>query len=182
MAKPIRNILITGKPGIGKTTLIRTLVSRLTRFNPRGFYTEEIRKDGKRRGFVIRRLDGTEGGILAHVDIKGSCRVGKYGVNLEGFESFLSDMEKDLFKGSIILIDEIGKMECFSGRFIRIVERCLSSEIPFVATVSEKGGGFIEQTKRRGDVTLVTLTIENRDSMPERIIRLIKDIISVQNA
>jgi nucleoside-triphosphatase len=174
-----KNILITGKPGVGKTTLIRILADRLARFNPRGFYTEEIRKDGRRRGFVIRRLDGTEGGILAHIDIKGPYRVGRYGVNLEGFERFLSDMEKDLFKGSIILIDEIGKMECFSERFVRIVDACLSSEIPFVATVSEKGGGFIEETKRRDDVNMVSLTLENRDSMPERIISLIEDILQV---
>lgn len=174
-----KNILITGKPRIGKTTVIKKVADELNKLRPCGFYTEEIGKSGKRKGFVIKGLDGKEWGLLAHVDIKSPYRVGKYGVNLEGFERFLSELEEEIFTGRIVLIDEIGKMECFSERFVKIVDACLSSEIPLVATVSEKGGGFIEEIKRRDDVTLVTLTIGNRDSMPERIIRLIEDILHV---
>ncbi|WP_447603863.1 nucleoside-triphosphatase [Nitrospira sp. Nam80] len=36
-------MLITGLPGTGKTTLLRGLANRLAKYNPRGFYTEEIR-------------------------------------------------------------------------------------------------------------------------------------------
>ncbi len=179
MGETIRNILITGKPGRGKTTLIKKLAGELADLRPRGFYTEEIREGGKRKGFAIKGLDGRQRGILAHVDIKSPFRVGRYGVDVEGFEGFLYEIGDELFSGGIILIDEIGKMECFSKRFVEIIKRCLGVDIPFVATVSEKGGGFIGEIKRRSDVIIVSLTPENRDSMPERITRLIEEILRV---
>ena len=36
------HILITGLPGVGKTTLIRELAKRLAEYHPAGFYTEGI--------------------------------------------------------------------------------------------------------------------------------------------
>jgi len=38
----IKNILITGLPGIGKTTLIKRLSEAFSPFSPIGFYTAEI--------------------------------------------------------------------------------------------------------------------------------------------
>ena len=79
-----KNILITGRPGIGKTTLIKRIADQL---GPQagGFYTEEIRRGPERMGFKVRNLDGVEG-ILAHKDIKSNQRVGKYGVDVDEFE------------------------------------------------------------------------------------------------
>ena len=78
--------MITGSPGSGKTTLFKRLVHDLRHFNPSGFYTSEIRKGGTRTGFSLKSLDGRSG-ILAHVEFQTGYRVGKYRVDLEGFES-----------------------------------------------------------------------------------------------
>ncbi|MCP4630057.1 MAG: hypothetical protein GY850_42090, partial [bacterium] len=80
--------LITGKPAVGKTTLVQTIVARMTSVNMAGFYTAEIRSKGSRLGFELHGLDGTRG-IIAHVDIYSQHKVGKYGVDTEGFEEFL---------------------------------------------------------------------------------------------
>ena len=71
------NILITGLPGIGKTTLIKKLSEELRNFHPVGFYTAEIREEGIRNGFELISLDGRKG-LLSHIDIKSPYRVGKY--------------------------------------------------------------------------------------------------------
>ena len=41
-----KNLLITGLPGVGKTTLVKKLSEALKSLYPVGFYTEEIRERG----------------------------------------------------------------------------------------------------------------------------------------
>ena len=77
-------LLVTGAPGVGKTTLIRTVVAALPRrFG--GFVTEEIREEGRRVGFRVRSLDGAEA-VLAHVRGVRGPRVGRFQVDVAGFE------------------------------------------------------------------------------------------------
>ena len=75
-------ILLTGRPRVGKTTIIKDVVRKLPG-RAGGFYTEEMRERGRRQGFKIVTLDGREG-ILAHVGIKSRMRVSKYGVTVQG--------------------------------------------------------------------------------------------------
>jgi nucleoside-triphosphatase len=159
-----KNILITGKPGVGKTTLIKNLISRLDDIHLGGFFTQEIREKGVRKGFELIGLDGSKG-LLSHVDFMSRFRVSKYGVDVVGFENFL-DSQKYLVPGlDLVLIDEIGKMECFSDKFVGLVTDLLDSEIAVVATISQKGESFIADVKTREDVVLKKLTPENRDSL-----------------
>ena len=87
-------LLLTGLPGVGKTTLVRRVVDSLPDLHPAGFYTAEIRERGQRRGFRAVGMDGSEG-LLAHVEIPGVHRVGRYGVDVEGFERFLDGRDRD---------------------------------------------------------------------------------------
>ena len=87
-----KNLLITGLPGVGKTTLMRKVYEALKNFHPVGFYTAEIREEGMRKGLELISLEGKRG-ILSHVDIKSPYRVGRYKVDVRGFEDFL---ERDI--------------------------------------------------------------------------------------
>lgn len=78
-------LLLTGVPRIGKTTVIRRVADRLKEKRLGGFYTEEIRGHGGRRGFRLVGFDGTER-IIAHVDFPKVHRVGKYGVDVEAID------------------------------------------------------------------------------------------------
>ena len=163
------HILITGLPGVGKTTLIRTLAKRLEDYRPAGFYTEEIRDaHGIREGFRLVTLCGRQS-ILSHTRHPGPYRVGRYGVDVEGFECLLEELHLRDSLAPLIIIDEIGKMECFSRRFIDNVMLLLGGPKTLLATIALKGEGFIQQVKRRPDCRLVTVTRENRDRLPDEL-------------
>ncbi len=174
MSLKYAKILVTGLPGCGKTTAIMRILTNLKCKNVVGFYTQEIRNNGRRTGFMWNRLDGSEG-ILADVKIKGPPRVGKYGVNVPGFEkSVVRILNADRTDARLFVIDEIGKMECFSRKFIEAVRKLFASDRSILATVARKGSGLIGEVKNYPDVRLFNLTVQNRD----RIITEISQIFS----
>ena len=137
-----------------------------------GFYTQEIRQNDTRRGFGWARLDGATG-ILAHVDIKGPFRVGKYGVDVAGFEKKvvpILDIEKT--RAELFVIDEIGKMECFSEKFVSAIRRLLKSDRSVLATVARKGPGLISDVKNYPGTRLFNLTHQNRDETISEILQI----------
>ncbi len=162
------NILLTGMPGVGKTTLIRTLTDALGR-PARGFYTEEIRKAGHRVGFKIATLDGAEG-VLAHVDIAGPARVSRYGVNTADIEAVGIPAITPASPEDIIVIDEIGKMECVSQAFKDTAWAALESPNLVLATIAMRGVGFIARVKARADSKLFEVTRRNRDHLLAQIV------------
>jgi nucleoside-triphosphatase len=163
---PVKNILITGRPGVGKTTAIKKVLSALD-IRPRGFYTEEIRDGRERRGFTVKTFGGRDC-VLAHTDIQGVPRVGRYGVDVTSFENTaLPELEEAMLlkvQREIIVIDEIGKMEMFSNRFKNLVLQALDGPAPVLAVISESGNGFIDGIKKRKDVKLFTLSRQARDA------------------
>jgi len=167
-------VLVQGMPGTGKTTLVERLITRLKGLRAGGFFTREIREHGGRKGFRIITLDKREG-VLAHVDMPGSHKVGGYTVNLEDLEAVGVDAIRRALTGDeIVVIDEIGKMELISPRFREMVEVALEGEKPLVATVAMEGPPFLDEIKHRKDVHLLTLTKANRAEILDEVIRHIE--------
>ena len=167
-----KNLFVTGPPGTGKTTLIRKVMERLPPgMAASGFYTAEIRESGERVGFAVDTLDGRSG-LLAHVGIGARVRVGRYGVDVKGFEDLVLPL-LEAGRAGLYVVDEIGKMECFSGAFCDKVRALLDSGAPVLGTVALKGGGFISEVKARDDVALFVLTMKNRDILADEIGRIL---------
>jgi len=165
------NLLITGYPGTGKTTLVIKMAQLMENKNPSGFYTEEIRENDRRVGFKLISIDKKEA-VLSHVDIKSKYRVSKYGVDVAQFDDFLEELKLDSIDSGLILIDEIGKMECFSQRFKKMINTILDNdEITLIATIAQKGGGFIDKIKQRSDIELFELTPNNRNDLHKDILQ-----------
>ncbi len=168
MAK--RNILITGQPGCGKSTLIERVVDRIEE-HVTGFFTREIKEKGRRVGFSINTLDGREG-ILAHQNIKSPFRVGKYWVSLKDIETVAVPSMIPTRADEIVVIDEIGKMECFSPLFKETLIRVLNLPHWIIGSMAQKGGLFIQRIKERNDVMLIKVTAQNRDILVDQILEL----------
>ena len=119
-------ILLTGTPGCGKTTLVRRVVEQLRDLRLAGFITQELRnEEGQRIGFEAIGLNSGST-MLASVKSRSKIRVGKYGVELSGFEKLIRDeLQRPGDKVDLFVVDEIGKMECFSPLFVeRTVASC----------------------------------------------------------
>jgi len=156
-------ILLTGLPRSGKTTAIMQIIKNLNCDKVAGFYTQEIRQGSIRKGFSWRRLDGAND-TLAHIDRKGPFRVGKYGVDVAGFEkSVVPILNAEGSDTELFVIDEIGKMECFSEKFVIAIRRLFKSNKSILATVALKGSGLIPEVKNYSNTRLFNLTRHNRD-------------------
>jgi nucleoside-triphosphatase len=172
MAGAPMKVLLTGPPGCGKTTAVVKIVAALDqRVRMAGFYTEEIRAAGRRVGFRWHRLDGRTG-TLAHVKVKSPHHVSKYGVDLASFEGqAVSILNPEMSDVDLFVIDEIGKMECFSEKFVEAIRRLLQSHKSVLATVAERGPGLVQQVKSYPGVELLPLSRGNR----EEVIRQVAD-------
>jgi len=157
-------ILLTGAPGAGKTTLVRKVVAALSGMPMAGFYTEEIRGQTGRTGFRAVALDGRTA-RLATVGNDPGPRVGRYGVHVPEFEAVALPQLGLASEISLLVIDEIGKMECLSAAFVAAARGALAAAVPLLGTVALKGGGFIAEAKSAPGVSIITITLENRDQL-----------------
>ncbi|MGW4895835.1 nucleoside-triphosphatase [Kitasatospora sp. NPDC004240] len=162
-------ILLEGRPGSGKTTAIRRLAALLRTREAVGFTTEEIRQNGTRVGFALETLTGRRG-VLAHVGLPGPLRVGRYGVDLTVLERLaLPSLATPTGPDTLVLIDELGRMELAHPAFRDAVRAVLATGVDVVATVHAQHEPFTDALKRRTDVELIRLSPANRDALPERL-------------
>ena len=157
-------VLLTGRPGCGKTTLIKRVVNNLPQ-RAGGFYTEEIRDRGRRSGFKIVTLDGDEV-VFAHVELKTPEHLGKYRLDLSALEAVgVKAIREAVQAVRLIVIDEIGPMEIRSPIFRDAVNETLDSELPVLATIFARSLPFTDAIKSRPDVTVIEVRPDNREKL-----------------
>jgi nucleoside-triphosphatase len=159
-----QKVLVTGRPGSGKTTLIKRILDELPqRFG--GFYTEEIRDHGTRVGFKVVALEGGDA-VFAHVDFTTPERVGKYGLDLSALEAVgVNAIREAVQEQRPIAIDEIGPMEIRSVGFREAVNDALDSELPVLAAIFSRSLPFSDGIKSRPDVVLIEVSPNSRDRL-----------------
>jgi len=156
-----QSLLLTGAPGTGKTTIIREAI-HATNAEPGGFYTQEIREGGARLGFEIVTLDGSRA-VLAHVDVRGPQRVGKYGVDLASLDEVaVPALRQAVHECSIVVVDEIGKMEMMSLAFRGMLLEVLDSGKRLLGTIMLRPHPFADRIKSDPRVQVILLSKSNR--------------------
>ena len=168
------NIFLTGSPLAGKTAVIKKVIERL-KLPASGFYIEEAKSGLSKVGFVIKTIDGREG-YLAHRDIKSQCNIRKYGVHIRNIETIAVPSIAPL-KKNILVLDGIGKMQCFSEVFKRAVIKALNSTNIVIGTIAPGGDDFIMEVMSREDVEIHEVTQNNRKLLPDFILKRISDLL-----
>jgi nucleoside-triphosphatase len=167
--------LLTGRPGTGKTSLIKQVVAQM-KGQAGGFYTEEIRSQGVREGFRLVTLDG-EQAILAHVNIQSPYRVSKYGVDVEALDGVgVPALKRAAQHCDLVVVDEIGKMELFSPRFREAVSQVVASRKKVLGTIMLNPNPFADAIKRQPNVNLLTVTRENYETVLAELLKWVKDV------
>ena len=156
--------LLTGRPGTGKTSLIKQVVIQM-KGKAGGFYTEEIRTRGIREGFRLITLDGEET-ILAHVGIHSPYRVSKYGVDIDALDRVgIPALRRASQQCDLVVVDEIGKMELFSTAFRETVSQIIDSGKRVLGTIMLNPNPWADTMKRHPQVNLINLTRDNRQQV-----------------
>jgi len=173
--KPLakRLLLLSGLPGVGKTTVVQKVVEELKTegFAVGGMLSREVRSGASRVGFEIQDIGSQERGWLAHVDQRDGPRVGRYRVNLRdlnrvGAEAIL----RAASVADAVVVDEVGPMETLSPEFRRAVETAVESDKLFIGVVHWKAHhSLIRRLKERQDAETFVVTQENRGSFPHVI-------------
>lgn len=166
-------ILLEGRPGTGKTTVVRRCTDLLRTRTVLGFTTEEIREGGTRTGFALETLEDGRRAVLAHVDFPGPPRVGRYGVDLDVMERLalppLRRAVADPVQEALVVIDELGRMELAYSAFQDAVRQVFDSGSDVIATVQAKHDPFTDALKHRADCDLIVVTRANREALPEEL-------------
>jgi len=152
--------LLTGRPGTGKTSLIKQAIAGMGS-KAGGFYTEEIRSRGVRLGFKLVTLDG-QSAILAHIDIHSPYRVSKYGVDIDSLDRIgVSALNQAAKECNLVVVDEIGKMELFSANFREAVLRIIDSGKRVLGTIMLNSNPWADTIKLKPQVKVVAITQAN---------------------
>jgi nucleoside-triphosphatase len=164
-----RVLLLTGRPGSGKTALIKEALAR-TKVNGGGFYTEEIRPGAIRQGFRIATLDGQEA-ILAHIDISSPHRISKYKVDIGALDRVgVSALRRALTEDDLVVVDEIGKMELLSPGFREVVTQAMNIGKKVLGTIMLNHHPFAEEIKRHPQAEVLLVTRDNRTEVMNKIL------------
>ncbi|OGI61983.1 hypothetical protein A2645_00910 [Candidatus Nomurabacteria bacterium RIFCSPHIGHO2_01_FULL_39_9] len=173
-----KNIIVTGKPKSGKSTLLNKVISSIP--NKIGFVTNEVRVDEKRIGFELQTHIGSRA-MLASVDFNSPYKVSKYFVDIKNLESIIPEVS-NFSSNDFLYLDEIGQMELFSEKFKELVNKYLNSPNTCIATLSYIfEDNLTKSIKERDDVILVEITAENRENKEQFITQLIKKIGKAKN-
>lgn len=184
-------LLLSGRPGVGKTTIIRKAADALQgQLRISGFYTEELLKQGMPRGFRIVTFDGQER-VVAHVSFERPPEVGEYGVDISLIDALIAETLSVQEGVDLYVIDEIGELECLSARFTSAIRELLDQGVPLIATLARtdpetdpylfeppaapqepppESARFIDEVKDRQDTVVWEVTASNRDHLPSAVV------------
>jgi nucleoside-triphosphatase len=166
--------LLTGRPGTGKTSLIKQAVAEM-RGKAGGFYTQEMRSGGVRQGFKLVTLDG-HSTILAHIDIHSPYRVSKYGVDIDGLDKVgVAALHKASRQCELVVIDEIGKMELFSDNFRKAVLQIIDSGKKLLGTIMLNPNPWADAIKLKPQINLVALTRANHHQVLNELLQWLRE-------
>ncbi len=164
--------LVTGPPGVGKTTTVSKIILRLKSAGVivGGCSTSERRSGGARVGFEVKDLTTGRSGELASVSSKFGPRVGRYRVNLTDLAKVgAAGLDAAADSSEVIVIDEVGPMELVSPEFRRAVRRCVDSGKPILAVVHERLEDDLLNELREKATATFSLTVETRDNLTEEL-------------
>lgn len=167
----MKNLFLTGKKGIGKTTLQKKVLDKLD--VSIGGYTTQRLFEGYYRKYVAKSLYDNKEYPIIRVDSRDDSKVWFHEVFEENLVPLLDkSLERDL-----IVLDELGCSENNIIKFTSKVFEILDSSKIVFGVLKEDNCEFINNIKKRKDVTLITVTEENRDYLLDEILSILKSWI-----
>ena len=169
----MRHILIVGRNGVGKSTLIRALletipapvhgvITKKEAPQPDGFCPVYIHSYGTSKQYSPENLVGL-------------CRQGSSVAFPEAFDRFA--MSEMFPKGGVVVFDELGFLESGAPRFTEAVLKTLDDAPLVIAAVRDKGTSFLDAVRSHPRADVYRIDPENRDRLRETLLSEMPDRI-----
>ena len=110
---------------------------------------------------------------------KSDFHIRRYGVSIDNIEHIAVPSITPV-KNHVIILDEIGKMECFSKTFKQAAVNVLDAPNIVIGTITFGGDTFILEVKKREDIEIHEVTVDNRDLLPDLILRKISNFFNTK--
>lgn len=174
-----RHVFLTGRPGVGKTSVLLRIVKALKDQGLRvgGMISQEARTGATRVDFRLIDLTSEREGWLAHIQQQSGPSVGKYRVNLLDLQSIgVTAILRALHASDVVVIDEVGPMELYSSAFKDAVTRAMQSTKIFIGILHYRAHDLLISTIKTAQKThIVEVTSANRQRLHETILHMITD-------
>ncbi|XP_026394712.1 cancer-related nucleoside-triphosphatase homolog [Papaver somniferum] len=185
VAPSTKCFLVTGPPGVGKTTLVMKVLESLRASYLNLKAQGEIRQGMERVGFEVVTLDGRKAPLASTTISRAESQrwpsVGRFKVDITSFESLALPELQVKEDTDLFIIDEVGKMELFSSSFFPAVLRVLESNIPILATIPiPKFGRDIPEVARMRNhpgAAIFTINTRNGEAVKEQIYTQLIDVL-----
>jgi len=163
-------VALTGRPEVGKTTLIEKVLERIPDGRAGGMYSKEIRVIGRRVGFALFDVATGEEGRLAHIHQRVGPKVGRYTVDVGSLERVgIAAIHHAIETKDLIVIDEVAPMELHSKAFVPAVEAALASGKALLISTHANSDHAIAHRIRQ-DLKLFRVRLSNRDRLVDEIV------------
>lgn len=166
-----RHLFLTGDKQVGKSTLLRRLIEA-RKLDCAGFETRAFFLNGERRGFTLHgRIEmppyQNDCICCARIEEKRAVPV------LPVFEeNGVLILKRSLASPApFLLMDELGRLEREASGFIVQIEACLDADKRVLGVLQKCNSAHVARIAQRADVTVLTVTPENRDELLEWLCR-----------
>lgn len=170
-----RLFFITGRPGVGKTTVLLKVADELRDkgYSIGGMLSREVRRGGIRLGFEIIDFATGQKGCLAHVNQPTGPQVSKYRVNLDDLDQIgVNAIQNALRDAEVVIVDEVGPMELFSAAFKKAIKDVVDSQKPLLGVIHHSArDSIIDSIKKRSDAEIVEVNVGNRHEVHNVLIQ-----------
>ncbi len=172
-------ILITGKPGIGKSTLIQKLIDSYDK-PMEWVVTQELRSEGGQRvGFQAINSAGETATISHKHTIESNTVIGENKVDVEAIDQMFS---LDTLIEKLLLVDEIGPIQLLSSAFAQSLQQLLrNSPTKLLVATIHQSDTRLAQYRNAKDIMLVTVSEKNRDFLPSALISVLNAHPKIDN-
>lgn len=164
-------ILLTGQPGVGKSTIVQTVMD--SQVMPIvGTVGREITTDnsGQRLGFAAVTMDDRSRTFAHTQQFQDSPhKIAEFFVDVAAFDEFcVPELQKGLGdKNALVIIDEIGRMQSFSDVYMETVRKLFHNNGPLLGTIVFDDEPWGREFKQHPEVVLLTVTQGNREQLTD---------------
>lgn len=155
-----RHLFLTGPKGVGKSTLIRGLLAEESG-RPGGFFT--VKHEG---GVYLLPAVGER--TFTRENFLFRCG---HGGDPGRFDRLGCAALEDTAGCALLVMDELGPHEAEARQFQAAVFRVLEGELPVIGVLQQAESDFLDRIARHPQVTVLTVSPENRDALPAALRR-----------